>query len=54
MISLPELNAALPHVLAAPKTDAEIATLCLRPAFNQRAFPDRLVMTKAQGIPGER
>ena len=54
MISLPELNAALPQVLAAPKTDAAIATLCLRPAFNERAFADRLVMTKAQGIPGER
>ena len=54
MISLSELNAALPEVLAAPKTDAVIASLCLRPAFNERVFPDRLVMTKAQGIPGER
>jgi hypothetical protein len=54
MITAAELNAALPHVLAAPKTDAPIASLCLRPAFGERAFPDRIVMTRAHGIPGER
>lgn len=54
MISLAELQDALPHVLAAPKTDAPIRGLCLRPALGQRAFPERITMTKAQGIPGER
>jgi hypothetical protein len=48
------LTAALPHVLAAPKTDAPIAMLCYRPDFNQRTFPDHLTLTKAMGIPGER
>lgn len=54
MITAAELSAAMPHVLAAPKTDAPITSLCLRPAFGERAFPDRIVMTRAQGIPGER
>ena len=54
MITLAELNAALPHVLAAPKTDAPILGLCLRPALGERSFPDRIRMTKAAGIPGER
>jgi hypothetical protein len=48
------LTAALPHVLAAPKTDAPIAMLCYRPDFNHRSFPDSLTLTKAMGIPGER
>lgn len=54
MITLDDLNAALPQVLAAPKTDAPIATLCLRPGFGERSFPARLTLTRAQGIPGER
>jgi hypothetical protein len=54
MITAAEIAAAMPHVLAAPKTDAPITSLCLRPAFGERAFPDRIVMTRAQGIPGER
>lgn len=54
MITAAELAAALPHVLAAPKTDARVTSLCLRPAFGERAFPDRIEMTRAQGIPGER
>lgn len=54
MITAAELSAAMPHVLAAPKTDAAITSLCLRPAFGERAFPDRIEMTRAQGIPGER
>jgi hypothetical protein len=48
------LSAALPHVLAAPKTDAPIAMLCFRPGFGERTFPDQLTLTKHQGIPGER
>ncbi len=54
MITLAELDDALPHVLAAPKTDAPIRGLCLRPALGQRSFPNSIRMTKAQGIPGER
>ena len=54
MITLAELDDALPHVLAAPKTDAPIREFCLRPAIGQRAFPDRIKMSKSQGIPGER
>lgn len=49
-----ELMAALPHILAAPKTDAPIANLCLRPARNARAFPEQITLTRAEGIPGER
>jgi hypothetical protein len=53
-VTMAELMAALPDILAAPKTDAPIATLCLRPGRGERAFPDRIVMTRAGGIPGER
>ena len=49
-----ELEAGLPHILAAPKTDAPIACLCLRPARGARQFPKQLTLTRAQGIPGER
>lgn len=49
-----ELDAALPWVLAAPKTDAPIASLCTRPARNARAFPVQLHLTRAEGIPGDR
>jgi hypothetical protein len=49
-----DLRLGLPHVLAAPKTDAPIAMLCFRPDFGLRTFPDRLTLTRASGIPGER
>jgi hypothetical protein len=49
-----ELIAALPHVLAAPKTDAPIHSLCVRPNRNQREFPSSLRMTRQVGIPGDR
>lgn len=54
MITRAELDDALPHVLAAPKTDAPIDSLCFRPGFNQRQFPDSLTLTVAEGVPGER
>lgn len=54
MITMPELMAALPHVLAAPKTDAPIQSLCFRPGFNERSFPNSLRLTVAEGVPGER
>ncbi len=53
-VTAEELAAALPHVLAAPKTNAPILSLCFRPGFNQRQFPERLTLTAAEGIPGER
>ena len=53
-VTIEQLDAALPHVLAAPKTGARVETLCFRPAFNQRQFPDSLTLTRDQGVPGER
>ena len=49
-----ELMAALPHVLAAPRDAAPVLQLCFRPDYSQRVFPDRLTLTRAGGIPGER
>lgn len=48
------LIAALPHVLAAPRDQGPISGLCTRPARGERAFPDHLTLTRAEGIPGER
>lgn len=53
-VTTAELAAALPHVLAAPKTDTHVNELCFRPAYNQREFPDQLTLTCASGVPGER
>ena len=53
-VSLQELYAALPHILAAPKDGAPIHSLCLRPDYGSRHFPTSIRMTRAQGIPGER
>jgi hypothetical protein len=53
-VTTAELMAALTAIMAAPKTDAPIHSLCLRPARNERAFPDTITMTRAEGIPGER
>ncbi|KPQ06685.1 MAG: hypothetical protein HLUCCA12_08750 [Rhodobacteraceae bacterium HLUCCA12] len=49
-----ELDAGLAQVLAAPRDRARISWLCFRPAYNQRRFPERLELTRAHGIPGER
>lgn len=54
MISAEELTAALPHILSAPKDAATVTCLCFRPAFNERTFPDRLILTRDNGIPDER
>lgn len=48
------LAAALPHILAAPRDDAPITGLCLRPGYGQRSHPAQITLTRAQGIPGER
>ncbi|GGH42517.1 hypothetical protein GCM10011341_00530 [Frigidibacter albus] len=45
-----ELDAALPHVLAAPQDGAEILQLCFRPGYGQRLHPPMLRLTRAQGI----
>lgn len=45
---------ALAHVRAAPKDDAPIHGLCLRPGPNLRHFPDSLEMSVAGGIKGDR
>jgi hypothetical protein len=47
------LYAAIPHILAAPR-QGPVTQLCLRPGYGQRAYPDRITMTRAGGIPGER
>lgn len=49
-----ELDAALPHILAAPKDGAAISMLCLRPDYGERRFVDRIEVTPEGGIPGER
>lgn len=48
------LDAALPHVLAAPRDRARIGWICFRPGYNRREFPGRLTLTRSRGIPGER
>jgi CRP-like cAMP-binding protein len=53
-VTMAELMAALPHILSAPKDDAPIHSLCLRPDYGQRSFPNHIRMTRTQGIPGER
>jgi hypothetical protein len=52
--SADDLRAGMPHVLAAPKSDAPITMLCFRSDFGMREFPEHLTMTRAGGIPGER
>lgn len=49
-----ELMAALPGVLAAPKTGSAVEFLCFRPGFGQRDFRSELSLTRDGGIPGER
>jgi hypothetical protein len=53
-VTLEELQAALPDVLAAPKDNVPIEQLCLRPDFRKRKFVDEMQLTQEFGIPGER
>ncbi len=53
-VSMAELQAAVPDILAAPKDNAPIEQLCLRPNFGERNFVDKLQLTRKFGIPGER
>jgi hypothetical protein len=52
--TMAELMAALPGILAAPKDDAPIQSLCFRPDYGLRQFPERLPLSVKGGIPGER
>ncbi len=54
LVTMEDLMAALPHVLSAPRDAGAVHSLCLRPGYGERRFPDRLTMTRSQGIPGER
>ena len=49
-----DLARALPDVLAAPRDAGRITCLCVRPAPNQRQFPQTLRLTRAEGVPGDR
>jgi hypothetical protein len=51
--SFDECQAALAHVLDAPKDKATIKQLCIRPGFEQRLFPDEVSLTVASGIKGD-
>ncbi len=53
-ITEPELDAALPHILAAPKDEGVINTICRRPGFKQREFPETLEVTPQDGVIGDR
>ncbi len=46
--------AALPGVLAAPKTGSAVEYLCFRPGYGERDFRFELTLTRDRGIPGER
>ncbi|MCV6598155.1 MAG: hypothetical protein OIF40_13855, partial [Mangrovicoccus sp.] len=48
------LAAALPHILAAPKTHGHIHQLCYRADFRARAHPDTLSLCPDRGVIGDR
>lgn len=54
IVTLDELQTALPNVLAAPKDNASIEQLCLRLDVGVRNFVDKMQLTREFGIPGER
>lgn len=53
-ITLDELQSKLPYVLGAPKDNAPVQQLCLRPDFGHRQFVDQIKVTREFGMPGER
>lgn len=53
-VTMDELMAALPQVLAAPKDHAPVLGLCFRSGYGERRFPQSLRLTRDQGVPGER
>jgi hypothetical protein len=48
------LDAAITQIKDAPKDDVPIETLCFRPGFGARQFPNQIVVTRRGGITGER
>lgn len=50
---LASLEAALPDVLSAPRTDGPVRLLCARPRPNHRTFPETLTLTRATGVIGD-
>ncbi|MEM9851760.1 MAG: hypothetical protein AAF761_07160 [Pseudomonadota bacterium] len=54
LATMAECQAAEAHILAAPRDNALIETLCFRPDYGQRHFPDELELTVDRGILGER
>lgn len=53
-VSREDCEAALPHILAAPKDDAPIQSLCFRTGYSERSFPERIQVSAERGIEGER
>ncbi|MBE1283409.1 MAG: hypothetical protein GJ676_08845 [Rhodobacteraceae bacterium] len=49
-----ECDAALPHILNAPKDDAAIESLCFRPGYGERLFSQAIQVSAERGIEGER
>ncbi len=49
-----ELQAAIPHILDAPKDNVPIYSLCLRPDYGERQIVNEIQFTKEFGIPSER
>ncbi|WP_395543131.1 hypothetical protein [Neotabrizicola sp. sgz301269] len=54
MITEAELAEALSDVLSAPKDRTQIDHLTFRPGYGQREHPEKLTLTRDQGVPGER
>ena len=54
LATMAECDAALDHILAAPKDGAVIETLCFRPGFGERDFRDEIELSVEKGIVGER
>lgn len=48
-----DLDAALPHVLAAPRTDGPISLLCTRSGYNQRHYPQHITLSRQNGVAGD-
>jgi hypothetical protein len=52
-VTRPELDAALPDILAAPRDAGVVRLLCARPKPNARTFPPVLTLTRAAGVAGD-
>ena len=52
-VTLAECQAAMAHVLSAPKDNALISQLCVRPGFEVRSFPQEVSVSVASGIAGD-